>query len=247
MMKKLAAILFLCWSFVLPAQAATNNILFIISDDMGIDNAGFLRTTVRSVTTPPTPNLPELQALANQGLTFTRAWATPWCSPTRISVMTGRYPFRHGVGIPIDQAAPQMANSETTLPEVIGAAPRNYLTRHIGKWHITDDNDGPRTVGWDSGVITTPTNGGFPSPQTYFSWEKFTNGTRSTENTYSLTFWVNEAIATSPRTRCTRATAWQMTPRRTPPCPGPTTRPCSRPWTPSLAACWTMSILRPPP
>lgn len=195
-MKLLLTVLAL-WLAALPAQAASNNILFIISDDFGVPEASFYRRDLRRVTTPTAPPAPELQALANQGITFSRAWATPWCSATRASIITGQYGFRHGIGKTIDQGSPDLPDTAVTLPRVVGDSSRNYVTRHIGKWHITSENDGPRNLGWQNGINNPPTEGGFPSPRTYFDWRSYTNGSGpTTRSTYALTFWIDEAIST---------------------------------------------------
>jgi arylsulfatase B len=195
----------LCLVVPRPALAVSNNILLIVTDDQGVDNAGFLRTSVRKATSPATPAMPELLALANQGVTFTKAWTTPWCSPTRATIITGRYGFRYNMGVPIDQSVPtvELPLSEVTLPEIVRTSSRNYMTRHIGKFHLREDLDGPRDLHWENAVGTHPGAGG-PASGTgtgspnYNSWRKYTNGTRagSDNTTYVLTDQVNEAIDT---------------------------------------------------
>jgi arylsulfatase B len=206
-MRHLAAVLFFLLALVQPALAASNNILLIIADDFGIDNAEFYRTTTpRRTTSPAAATLPNLKALADRGIIFTRHWSTPWCSPTRSSVITGRYPFRHGLGVPVDQGAGNVLSlSEVTLPELIKNAQtsRNYLTRHIGKFHLRDEIDSPRDVGWEFAVGPHPGAGG-PASGTgitnpdYFGWRKYTNGVRAGSDTtvYATTDQVNEAIDT---------------------------------------------------
>jgi arylsulfatase A-like enzyme len=175
------------------AVAATGNVLLLVADDMGIDISTFYRTSVRLRTTPPPPALPNLQALARRGVVFSRAWATPWCSPTRASILTGRYGFRHGLGRPIDQGSPPLALAETTLPEVIGRSGRNYLLRHIGKWHLSEEARGPNLAGWPDYVGPDPSLGGM---QNYFRWTKFVNGASSLSTKYVTSDTVDEAIAT---------------------------------------------------
>lgn len=196
-MMRLLALVLLWILAALPASAATNNILLIIGDDIGVGVSSFYRTSVRQPTTPAPPTLPNLRDLANSGVLFTKAWATPWCSATRASIITGRYGFRHGVGKTIDQGSPDLDDAAVTLPRIVGDSSRNYVTRHIGKWHITSENNGPRNLGWQNGINNPPTEGGFPDPYTYFSWRSYTDGAGPTSrSTYALTFWVNEAIST---------------------------------------------------
>ncbi len=70
------------------------NILLIIGDDMGIET---LRSFGVGADTAATPNLDRLAA---SGVRFNRYWSQPVCSPTRATMLTGRYGFRTGVGRP---------------------------------------------------------------------------------------------------------------------------------------------------
>ena len=92
------------------AQAAPN-ILLIIGDDMGVDA---LASYGVSEHTPATAALDEL---ANEGVRFTNFWAQPVCSPTRATVITGRYGFRTGIGRPVG-GGPMPAT-----PEIPAGAP----------------------------------------------------------------------------------------------------------------------------
>ena len=80
------------------AHAAPRNILLLIADDFGIDSAEFYPTTIRRVTTPSAPPMPNLKRLARSGVLFRTAWANPICAPSRATIFTGRYSFRTGVG-----------------------------------------------------------------------------------------------------------------------------------------------------
>ena len=70
------------------------NILVIIGDDMGIETLGSFGVG------SDTPTTATLDALAARGLSFNNMWAQPVCSPTRATILTGRYGFRTGVGGP---------------------------------------------------------------------------------------------------------------------------------------------------
>ncbi len=74
--------------------AVSPNILLIIGDDMGNET---LSCYGRSDNTAKTPNLDDL---CEQGVRFENFWAQPVCSPTRATLLTGRYGFRTGVGRP---------------------------------------------------------------------------------------------------------------------------------------------------
>jgi arylsulfatase A-like enzyme len=119
------------------------NVIVFLSDDLGQRDLGCYGSTFYQ-----TPNLDKL---ARQGMRFTQAYsACPVCSPTRASLMTGRWPQRTGVTDFIGAAQPdkwnrptkllpapysmQLALDETTLGEVLGRA--GYATMHAGKWHL---------------------------------------------------------------------------------------------------------------
>jgi arylsulfatase A-like enzyme len=101
------------WSWAVAAAALVllgggalaepdRSVLLILADDFGVDAAAFYPTSAdRRATKPPAPPTPNLANLAKRGVLFRRAWAMPWCSPTRVSLFTGRYPFRTGVGDPL--------------------------------------------------------------------------------------------------------------------------------------------------
>ena len=76
------------------ARPKPPNILLIIGDDMGIET---LRSFGVGANTTATPNLDRLAA---SGVRFNRYWSQPVCSPTRATMLTGRYGFRTGVGRP---------------------------------------------------------------------------------------------------------------------------------------------------
>jgi arylsulfatase A-like enzyme len=154
------------------AEAAPRKILLIIADDYDIDATRFYPTTDRRATTPPAPATPNLAGLAQQGVLFRNAWAQPSCSPTRATILTGRYGFRTGMGKPVPHdpafAAPVLAASELTLPEAFKAKPElGYHLAHVGKWHLGRGIDNPRQQGWpefsgphpDLAYVETSTHG----------------------------------------------------------------------------------------
>ena len=92
-------------SFVLaaavPATAVSAaNILLIIGDDMGVET---LRSYGLGENPPATPRLDEM---AREGVRFNNFWSQPACSPTRATIMTGRYGFRTGIGAPVTALGP---------------------------------------------------------------------------------------------------------------------------------------------
>lgn len=181
-------------ALMLPAFAhGANNILLIIADDLGADS--FPLTAIAGVSVPPMPNITALKA---SGILFRNAYAHPVCSPSRAAMLTGRHPFRTGIG---EATGPQLTASEFTLPDAFAAnAGLGYQLAQFGKWHLTSGpgtNNTPRTIGgW------TYFAGSLPGQLTdYFSWTKITVGpttnipTSVTSTTYATTDVVNEAVA----------------------------------------------------
>ena len=95
-MKK-AALLFLVFSLCSLQGADRPNVVLILADDLGwMDLASYaacVRGVNRSECYYETPNL---DRLADQGLSFSQAYACPLCSPARASILTGQYAVRHG-------------------------------------------------------------------------------------------------------------------------------------------------------
>jgi arylsulfatase len=68
---------------------------------------------------------------------FARMYTEPSCTPTRVAFMTGRQPYRNGMGdTAVDISGFGLAGKEVTLAEVLSDA--GYNTVHIGKWHMGD-------------------------------------------------------------------------------------------------------------
>lgn len=93
----------------------------------------------------PTPNI---DRLAHDGVRFTDATCpTPFCSPTRATIVTGMYPHAHGItynvmrrDYPMVKAPPTQEGikvSDVTTEGILHAA--GYATHHYGKWHLSDE------------------------------------------------------------------------------------------------------------
>ncbi|MYJ94230.1 MAG: sulfatase-like hydrolase/transferase [Proteobacteria bacterium] len=111
------------------------NILVIISDDQGVVDSPEYRYD------PDPPHTPNLSALANDGVIFENAWATPMCFTTRAAYLTGLHGARNGV---LAGSTPIRLEDQTLyefLSENEGSS--NYATAFIGKWHVgTEEVDG---------------------------------------------------------------------------------------------------------
>ncbi|MBA63070.1 MAG: N-acetylgalactosamine 6-sulfate sulfatase [Planctomycetaceae bacterium] len=147
--------------------SATNkpkNIILILADDLGwADTTLYGKTSLYE-----TPNI---QHLASRGMTFLNAYASPICSPTRASILTGQNPARLGLTTPAAhlkeerfeavpnpralphqkstnvQSATRMDISLPTLGVLIKQA--GYSTAHFGKWHLGREGHTPLERGFD--------------------------------------------------------------------------------------------------
>ena len=87
--------------FAISGQRALSapNVLLILADDMGVEALSVYGLGKTAPTTAA------LEAIAEEGVVFNNFWSQPVCSPTRSTIMTGRYGFRTGVGRPIAPGA----------------------------------------------------------------------------------------------------------------------------------------------
>ena len=110
------------------SAAGRPNVVLFLVDDLGYgDLACHGNPHVRT---------PHIDAFGREAVEFTRFHVSPVCSPTRASLMTGRYNFRTGVA-DVFGAATQMDGGEVTLAERLRAA--GYATGLFGKWHLGDE------------------------------------------------------------------------------------------------------------
>jgi arylsulfatase A-like enzyme len=131
--------------------SAKPNILFVIMDDVGIDQ---LSTLGYGGANPP--RTPTLNALAAAGVRFRNTWSMPECSPGRAALMVGRYPLRTNINQaigPNDLAQSQVTPFDVTVPKLL--KPAGYESGMFGKFHLAgpennpDEFGTPRKLGWD--------------------------------------------------------------------------------------------------
>jgi arylsulfatase A-like enzyme len=84
----------------------------------------------------PHLSTPNMDALAKSGVQFTKFHVSPVCSPTRASLLTGRYNYRTGV-VDTYLGRSMMRTTETTIAEML--KPAGYRTGIFGKWHLGDN------------------------------------------------------------------------------------------------------------
>lgn len=131
------------------------NFVFILADDLGVMDIGCFNPK----TFYETPNI---DSLARKGMRFTQGYAAcPVCSPTRASIMTGKYPPRVGITDYIGANRPgklkpapnsdHLALSEVTLAERLRDA--GYATFFSGKWHLGNGEYSPSAQGFGPGLV----------------------------------------------------------------------------------------------
>lgn len=170
-----------------PAGAKTKrpNILFILADDLG-----YMDTALYGSRYYETPNI---DALAQKGMMFTDSYsASPLCSPTRASIMTGKYPARLRLTTPachlppLDPDKPLLGKTANPGHKVVTPQSRRFLeldeytigeafkdagykTGFIGKWHLgLQEKHWPRNQGFEFD-LGAPN----PGPPSYFSPYRF--------------------------------------------------------------------------
>ena len=129
------------------------NIVFFLVDDLGWRDVGCYGSSFYET--------PHLDRLAQDGVRFTDAYAACHvCSPTRASILTGKYPARLGLTDWIPgrrdfdfqelwnvENLQQLPLAEVTLAEAL--QDHGYATGHFGKWHLGEDPAGPRQQGFE--------------------------------------------------------------------------------------------------
>ena len=116
----------LCFS--LSAQAAKQpDIVFFLIDDLGFADCGF--NGGKEIKTP------NIDRLAQSGAIIENHYVQPVCSPTRSTLLTGRYPTHTGVYTIVSPGAPWgLPLAERTLADALRSA--GYRTALTGKWHL---------------------------------------------------------------------------------------------------------------
>ena len=122
------------------AQNSKPNILLIVADDAGWHDVGYHGSEIST---------PNIDKLVKNGVELDRFYVYPTCSPTRASLLTGRYASRFGISGPIAMKSTQILPTDTiTLPELLRQ--NGYSTAITGKWHLgLRPESGPRQYGFE--------------------------------------------------------------------------------------------------
>ncbi len=171
-----------------PPALCQENVLVMVGDDLGVDRIGAYAEH------PDPGRTPNIDALAAGGVLFRNAWSNPLCSPTRATLLTGRYSYRTGMGTNAmwDGTGPALDPGEVLLPQILFG----YSNTAVGKWHLSHDILHPNLSGFTHFAGTTynldhQQNG----PANYFQWTKMVDGQGTVTTTYATTDAADEAIA----------------------------------------------------
>ena len=116
---------------VAASAAPRPNILYILCDD--------LRPAALGAYGSPHVKTPHIDRLAAEGVRFANAFCTTsLCSPSRASLLTGLYAHKHGVRDNFTELPASLPHWPARLRDA------GYATAYVGKWHMGEDNDGPR-------------------------------------------------------------------------------------------------------
>ncbi len=165
-----------------PPNDSSPNILLIIADDLGKDALnGFSEGSIK-------PFTPHIDAIRTSGISFTNFWSYPTCSPTRSSILTGKYGYSTGV----KWAGDALDESELSLQKYINQQSSNrYATAIVGKWHLsgTETSINPESFGIDyyAGLFRG-------EPQSYYNWQLNEDGQNVFESEYITTKFTDLAI-----------------------------------------------------
>lgn len=155
-MKYFAALLLTLLSATALADAPPN-FVFLLVDDLGRQDVGVYGGELYQT--------PHMDRLAADGMRFDNAYvAHPRCLPSRLAMMSGRYPARYGIPGFQDRKNSKHALplSTVTFAEVLRE--QGYATGYIGKWHLGKEGGEPLYQGFDTNIMA----GAAGAPPSYF-------------------------------------------------------------------------------
>ena len=166
------------------SAVAQPNILLIIADDQGVDASAQYPLSV------DVPTTPILNKLASEGIVFDNAWATPACTTSRATMMTGQYGVNSGVVSNDDS----VSSNALTLHRYLANSPNssNYASALIGKWGLGGSGvaaNHPATLGIEyfAGTLRRAISD-------YNAWDLTVNGVTTATSVYNTTASTDLAI-----------------------------------------------------
>lgn len=165
---------------VLSKSVQHPNILLIIADDLWKDAMpGFSEWSEK-------PYMPNIESMMEKWVRFDNLWVAPTCTPTRATILTGKYGFRTDV-LEVDDP---LSTSEQSLQSYLDVQTNNaYAHGVIGKWHLSKDATHPTEmwVWYYAGMLT-----GWA--KSYTDWRLTENGQTSRNTEYITTKFTDLAI-----------------------------------------------------
>jgi arylsulfatase A len=117
-------------AFAAGNSSSQPNIVIILADDLGVECL-----SAYGGTSLKTPNIDRLAA---QGMRFDRCFSNPFCSPSRASLLTGRYPFAHGLTTVLHSRTQENIYLDPDQPSFARQLQQaGYATGIVGKWHVS--------------------------------------------------------------------------------------------------------------
>ncbi len=134
-----AVFLTLLISFASGAAETKPNIILIVTDDQGWADIGYHNDEVRT---------PNIDKLCKMGVQLDAHYVQPQCTPTRVALMTGRYPSRFGPQATFANNKPAFPKGTLTMAQMLKDL--GYDTALMGKWHLgSSAKHGPNHFGFD--------------------------------------------------------------------------------------------------
>ncbi len=171
----------LCASLAATALAERPNFVVFLADDLGYGDLACHGN--------PHVKTPHLDRFARESVEFSRFHVSPVCSPTRASLLTGRYSFRTGITDVYGRGC-EMNTNEVTVAELLRRA--GYATGMFGKWHLGEAPErAPHRRGFDEAL--TFRGSSLPAAQ-YFNPTLLRNGKPEARIGYCMDVFTDAAI-----------------------------------------------------
>ena len=169
------SVLSVCVIATTVLSAEPPNVILILADDVGRDWVGCYGSPHHT---------PSIDKLSMEGVRYETAWSTPHGMLSRVTLLTGQYPFRYGLTQPDNQPHADGEGlrwtKEVAFPKLLQDA--GYATVIGGKWQMSQLGDQPhslRDLGFDEHCVWTGTGGSQPeSNERYWGGTLMTNGKR---------------------------------------------------------------------